>query len=154
MSQPGSKPRRIRADRRGDRPRARVIGARQMTRRSVWIGRLGRLEFPLDEDREPRPLTRGECREMPRPCPFVSCKHHLYLDVNPETGSIKINFPYLEPWELEHSCSLDIAEAGGKTLEEIGLITNLTRERVRQVEVRGLLTLAANRVLVDAKESA
>ena len=27
------------------------------------------------------------------------------------------------------------------TLEEIGVITNLTRERVRQVEVRGLLRL-------------
>ncbi|NVB79179.1 MAG: hypothetical protein HOV81_12330, partial [Kofleriaceae bacterium] len=32
---------------------------------------------------------------------------------------------------------------GGLTLEEIGLITNLTRERVRQVEVRGLLELKA-----------
>ena len=77
----------------------------------------------------------------------MSCKHHLYLDINPETGSIKINFPDLEPWELQHTCALDVAEAGALTLEEIGLITNLTRERIRQVEVRGLLKLQSRREL-------
>ena len=90
-----------------------------------------------------RPQNRSECAAGPRPCPFVACKHHLYLDINPRTGSIKINFPDLEPWELQHTCALDVADNGGLTLEEIGLITNLTRERVRQVEVRGLLTLKA-----------
>src|SRR5215831_5555094 len=40
-----------------------------------------------------RPKTRAECVNGPRPCQFVSCKHNLYLDVNPETGSIKLNFP-------------------------------------------------------------
>src|SRR5262249_47941926 len=89
----------------------------------------------------PRPTTRAECREEMRPCPWVACKHHLYLDINPETGSIKINFPDLEPWELQHTCALDVAERGGITLEEVGEIMNLTRERIRQVEVRGLLKL-------------
>ena len=74
-----------------------------------------------------------------RPCPYVSCKHHLYLDVNPETGSIKLNFPDLEVWEMAETCSLDVADRGGITLEEVGEILNLTRERIRQVEVRGLL---------------
>jgi hypothetical protein len=78
---------------------------------------------------------------MPRPCPFVSCKHHLYLDVNPETGSIKLNFPDLEVWEMKETCSLDIADKSGITLEEVGEIMNLTRERIRQVEVRGLIKL-------------
>lgn len=76
-----------------------------------------------------------------RPCPFVSCTHHLYLDVNPETGSLKINYPGKEPWEIEESCSLDVAERDGMTLEEVGAILNLTRERIRQIEVRGLLKL-------------
>ena len=89
----------------------------------------------------PRPTTREECRGEQRPCPWVACKHHLYLDINPETGSIKINFPELEPWELQHTCALDVAERGGITLEEVGEIMNLTRERIRQVEVRGLLKL-------------
>ena len=87
------------------------------------------------------PLTRAECQDGPRPCPYTSCKHHLYLDVNPETGSIKLNFPHLEPWEMAESCSLDVAERAGITLEEVGAIVNLTRERVRQVEVRATAKL-------------
>ena len=63
------------------------------------------------------------------------------LDVNPETGSIKINFPDLEPWEMRHTCALDVADENGITLEEVGEIMNLTRERIRQVEVRGLTKL-------------
>ena len=85
-----------------------------------------------------RPQKRADCVDGVRPCPFVSCKHHLYLDVNPNTGSIKINFPDLEVWEMHDSCALDIAERGGITLEEVGAIMNLTRERIRQVEVNGL----------------
>ncbi len=106
-------------------------------------GRLPRAERALaelnayPEDVE-RPATRGDCENMPRPCPFVSCAHHLYLDINPGTGSIKLNFPHLEPWEMGETCSLDVADRGGITLEEVGAILNLTRERIRQVEVSGL----------------
>ena len=85
-----------------------------------------------------RPINRSECRTSARPCLYVACKYHLYLDVNPETGSIKMNFPEVEVWELEETCSLDVAERGGITLEEVGEILNLTRERVRQVEASGL----------------
>jgi hypothetical protein len=96
-------------------------------------------EPPLtEEEAGERPASRHECMDMPRPCPFVSCSHHLYLDVNPETGSIKLNFPHLEVWEMAETCSLDVADRGGATLEEVGAILNLTRERIRQVEVRGL----------------
>lgn len=88
-----------------------------------------------------RPRTRADCMNGPRPCLFVSCKHNLYLDVNPETGSIKLNFPDKEIWELQYTCALDVAEKGGITLEEVGEIMNLTRERIRQVETRGLMKL-------------
>ncbi|TAL43051.1 MAG: hypothetical protein EPN91_07180 [Salinibacterium sp.] len=88
-----------------------------------------------------RPEVRGECLQMSRPCPFVSCSHHLYLDVNPENGNIKLNFPNLEVWELKQTCSLDVADRGGATLEEIGDLVGLTRERVRQVEVMALASL-------------
>src|SRR5690242_13789988 len=84
-----------------------------------------------------RPKTRAECINSPRPCLFVSCKHNLYLDVNPETGSIKLNFPDKEIWELPYTCALDVADRGGITLEEVGTIMNLTRERIRQVEKIG-----------------
>lgn len=85
-----------------------------------------------------RPRNRTDCKEGQRPCPYVSCKFHLYLDVHPETGSIKLNFPDLEVWEMAETCALDVADRGGTTLEEVGEILNLTRERIRQVEVLGL----------------
>ena len=90
-----------------------------------------------------RPRTRADCAQAARPCMFISCKHHLYLDVNPSTGSIKLNFPDREVWELDETCALDVADRGGITLEEVGTIMNLTRERIRQVETRGLLKLRA-----------
>lgn len=51
---------------------------------------------------------------------------------------MKLNHPHLEPWELTETCSSDLADRGGMSLEEVGAVTNLTRERIRQVEVRGL----------------
>jgi hypothetical protein len=92
----------------------------------------------LGELTDSRPKSRSDCVSSPRPCIFVSCKYNLFLDVNPETGSIKLNFPDKELWELEFTCALDVAEKGGITLEEVGEIMNLTRERIRQVETRGL----------------
>jgi hypothetical protein len=130
--------RKVRRRPRRSRPRSKTIAMKRLTREELRVGAL--LYPPTDV---PRPKTRGECVNefADRPCPFVSCKHHLYLDVNPETGSIKINFPDLEPWEMSETCSLDVADRGGITLEEVGEIMNLTRERIRQVEVRGLLKL-------------
>ncbi|MBA3464017.1 MAG: DNA-binding protein [Deltaproteobacteria bacterium] len=128
--------RKIRRRRRRTRPRSKTIAMKRLTREELRVGAL--MYPPVDI---PRPTSRAECKEEMRPCPWVACKHHLYLDINPETGSIKINFPDLEPWELKHTCALDVAERGGITLEEVGEIMNLTRERIRQVEVRGLLKL-------------
>jgi len=101
------------------------------------------LQQTIQEIEQARPRSRAECANAARPCMFVSCKHHLYLDVNPETGSIKLNFPDREIWELDETCALDVADRGGITLEEVGTIMNLTRERIRQVETRGLLKLRA-----------
>jgi hypothetical protein len=128
--------RKVRRRRRRTRPRSKTIAMKRLTREELRVGAL--LYPPVDE---PRPQTRGECRGDARPCPWVACKFHLYLDVNPETGSIKLNFPDLEPWDLPETCALDVAEKGGITLEEVGEIMNLTRERIRQVEVRGLIKL-------------
>lgn len=116
--------------------RARTISVKRMTKREL---ELGRMMYP-DADVE-RPRTRAECANGERPCPFVSCKHHLYLDVSAKTGAIKLNFPDLEVWEMTETCALDVADRGGTTLEEVGAIMNLTRERIRQVETRGLARL-------------
>ena len=119
-----------------------------MTKREL---ELGRLLYPEVNDIE-RPRTRAECAEAPRPCPFVSCQHHLYLDVSARTGAIKLNFPDLEVWEMTETCALDVADRGGTTLEEVGAIMNLTRERIRQVEVKGLAKLAALRDMMNLRD--
>ncbi len=111
------------------------MSRREMTREARRRERAGDSVEIMEYD---RPRNRSECVNGPRPCLFVSCKHHLFLDVNPETGSVKLNFPDKEVWELEETCALDIAERGGITLEEVGEILNLTRERIRQLEVTAL----------------
>jgi hypothetical protein len=119
--------------------RARTISVKRMSKREI---ELGRLMYP-DLDDVVKPTKREDCGQAQRPCPFVSCKHHLYLDVSARTGAIKVNFPDLEVWEMTESCAIDVADRGGTTLEEVGAIMNLTRERVRQVEVTGLAKLEA-----------
>lgn len=79
-----------------------------------------------------RPRTRGDCQGGCRPCPWISCKFNLYLDVT-EAGSIKFNFPEKELWELSETCALDVADKGGITLEATGDLVGLTRERIRQI---------------------
>jgi hypothetical protein len=128
-------------ERRRSKTMSRKEMARDLRRRRL-TGQVDPEEADLlKQVDDTRPRTRADCINGPRPCMFVSCKHNLYLDVNPETGSIKLNFPDKEIWELEHTCALDVAEKGGITLEEVGEIMNLTRERIRQVETRGLMKL-------------
>jgi hypothetical protein len=121
-------------DKRGRR-RSKTIARKQMLRERRRMLATGTVPEIMDYD---RPSSRSQCRDAKRPCLYVSCRYHLYLDVNPVTGSIKLNFPDKKVWELEETCALDVAERGGITLEEVGDIMNLTRERIRQVEVSGL----------------
>lgn len=90
-----------------------------------------------------RPKTRGECVDGPRPCPWVGCRHHLYLEVNERTGSITINFPEIGVENMGESCALDVADRGPLNLAEIGRIVRRTRERVRQIDIKGQLLLQA-----------
>jgi len=126
---------KVRASRDG-RFRSKTIAPKRLTRDEKRLAQ--ELVYP---ENVARPHTRAECLAMPRPCPFVSCEHHLYLDVNPDSGAIKLNFPHLDVWEMAETCSLDVADRGGITLEDVGSILNLTRERIRQVEVRGLVKI-------------
>lgn len=119
--------------------RSRVISINRLAKRDIEIGRL---LFPETDHQRPR--TRAECVDGPRPCPIVSCKYHLYLDVHPRTGNIKLNFPDIGVEEMGESCALDVADRHGATIEEIGAIMNLTRERVRQLEVRACAAASAS----------
>src|SRR5688500_6554807 len=136
-----------RRSRRKREVRARTISVKRMTKRELEIGRM---LYPETDYYKPR--TRSECVDGPRPCPYVSCKHHLYIDVSPRTGAIKLNFPDIEVWDMGESCALDVADRGGTTLEDVGAIMNLTRERIRQVEVKALAKLEALRDMMALRD--
>lgn len=135
----------------GRRPRVnlRLVGERQ----------INALLYPeADAIQAGRPRTRGDCVNGIRPCPWVGCRHHLYLDVHAETGAITLNFPAKDDdgktsrpgdrrgpedsavpvWQLKHSCSLDVADLGGLNGPEMGDLLELTKERIRQIEVSAL----------------
>lgn len=144
----------------GTRDRAR-LGARS---RTVSIKRIS-MRFIERETKEldalnavdplpEKPKTLGECHSrglgtLENPCAYLSCKWNLALDVDLRTGSIKMNFPEAEDGsavdvrEIGETCSLRVADRDGLTLEEVGAIMNLTRERVRQIETKGLERIAA-----------
>lgn len=141
-----------REQKRSRRPRAvraKTVSVKRMTKREL---ELGRLLLGDTSDLPSLPETRGDCANGSRPCPFVSCVHHLYLDVGARTGAIKFNYPDCEPWELTETCALDVADRGGATLEEVGALMNYTRERSRQVEVVATAKLASMRDVVALRE--
>lgn len=152
----------IRQRRRGARDlrgheRSDTIATKQLTRGVLAEGwaEIAQLDAELGAaDYAPRPLTRAGCADVPRPCPYVSCRHHLALDINPEIGSIKLNFPDVEPWELTHSCSLDAADLGPHTLDAAGEKLNVTRERLRQLETKAVaaMQLAAKRARIVPRD--
>lgn len=120
--------------------RPTTIGLRHFTQIDLAVGRALYPERPgVDYE---RPKTRGECADGPRPCPYVSCRFHLYLDVN-GAGGLKLNFPDLEVGDMAESCALDVADRGGATLEALRSILNMTRQGVQFVEQRAFVRIGS-----------
>lgn len=90
-------------------------------------------------DSADRPKTRSDCLKGARPCPWVTCRHHLYLDVR-QDGVMRVNFP-LGPQSMLATCALDLADDGPRTLDQVSILMGMSRERVRQIEERALVKL-------------
>jgi hypothetical protein len=88
------------------------------------------------------PRNRSECRGAERPCPHMSCAHHLALDVT-HRGSVVVE-PDPDLAAMPDTCALDVADRGPHGLVEIGARMGLTRERVRQISEAAERKLAAN----------
>lgn len=91
------------------------------------------VEDDIDPD-EYRPQWRHECVDAPRPCPFAGCEFHALLVVLP-SGRLQFPHGHEDPTLLpeDKSCALDVADKGGVTLEEVGQVLGITRERTRQI---------------------
>jgi hypothetical protein len=104
------------------------------------------IEFPTEElfaddtgESPDRPQTRADCASGPRPCPWVTCRQHLYLDVRND-GVVKVNFPS-GPDAMLATCALDLADDGPRTLDQVSVLMGMSRERVRQIEEQALVKL-------------
>jgi len=100
-----------------------------------------------------RPKKRCDCKDGPRPCPWVMCAWHMLWLVKSPTyyrdntagnsearaarhGTDEDIIALIE--SLPHSCVLDICDLGKAELEIIGKSIGTTRERVRQIEAKSL----------------
>lgn len=84
-----------------------------------------------------RPKTWADCETVAGPCPWVSCRMNMYLEVDQVTGALKLNFPDKALHELEETCALRVAARGSHSLDAVGKLVNLTQERVSQIEESG-----------------
>jgi hypothetical protein len=115
-----------------------------------------------------RPKVRADCKEGHRPCPWISCRHHLADATVNERG--RLHLMVLGPHDtlgleatpdavddfveaaaeavvsMPDTCSLDVVdrEAGGTTLEIVGNALSVTRERIRQLEKKSIQHLRPN----------
>lgn len=90
---------------------------------------------------EAPPSRRSECPRT-RPCPWVLCRYHLALDIEQQGARVRVAFPGLDLYELPATCALDLAQ-NELTLAEVGEVTNLCKERVRQIEAKAMRKVAA-----------
>ena len=84
-----------------------------------------------------RPKIRGDCMEGPRPCPWVSCRQHLGVDIHVYTGRV-VEHP---GWEDRPTCALDEAERGGMAWSESGEVLGVTRQAAQHVVNPALMKL-------------
>lgn len=88
-----------------------------------------------------RPVTVGDCRDGPRPCPLVSCELHLATQAAsrlPEDVSDEEVERLLRA--MPYTCAQDVIDAHpeGAELRLIGEAFGISHERVRQLERRTL----------------
>lgn len=75
-------------------------------------------------------------RAVPRPCPHTDCRFHLAEQAH------RRGLPSPRQPSGAETCALDVADDGPHTLDEIGEILGVTRERIRQIEAGALAKLA------------
>lgn len=91
-------------------------------------------------------VTNGKCMAKAEPCMVEHCRHHIYSNMKSEQ--------YVASTKPVVRCALKIANCGGMTLEEVGKIMGLTRERVRQIERKALEHLKQKGMIKQLHEHA
>lgn len=83
------------------------------------------------------PESRSECRGGERPCPYVSCRFHLLLDVTSD-GRLYLTRELDEQdedsiadalREMPETCALDVADRGASTSRTIADLLGMARRQ-------------------------
>ena len=103
------------------RREANTLAAKRGKRYSVqYLQRAPGDNLGIVEPPSMRPAMRSSCKHAARPCPFVSCHHHLAMDVTADGG---VCFPHgHQPEDSEamaETCSLDVAQDGGRCAHDV-----------------------------------
>lgn len=81
------------------------------------------------------PKTRGECEDGERPCPYQSCRYHLW-----DT----FDFPRVDT-ATAPSCALDVADNGEHSPATIAKWFGMTRQAVENIEKRAIAKVKLRR---------
>lgn len=86
------------------------------------------------------PRTRRECPNGP--CPHVGCRYHLWTERRLDRHGAVVDLRETAAFgNIEHTCVLNEIARGPLTLEAIGGMFEVSRERVRQIEADALARL-------------
>ena len=88
--------------------------------------------------KDARPLVWGDCQpggsNESRPCPWVTCRYHLWSSQRMAGGRGTFTVKGPPPWEMSETCALDVAEKGGLELDTVGALLGLSMQRVHQLQ--------------------
>lgn len=133
-----------RRKRREVEPWAVTVGGRHA--REDEMERLNDALAIYRERPDDRPRTRAQCPSSGKPCPWVLCRYHLWLDRKQYKGRDALNmvWPDRAPEALDETCALHAAErhsGEGMSLQEVSDLIDTSRERVRQLEAEAMQAL-------------
>jgi hypothetical protein len=106
------------------------------------------------------PDTRGDCRDGVRPCPLVSCRHHLLLDVS-EDGRLLLTRDLDEDdadsivdalATMPETCSLDVADRGECTSEVTARMLGLGVNAIEKLQIGASRAVRASGMEFDERE--
>ena len=80
------------------------------------------------------PPSRESCESGSRPCPIISCRHHIIWAMSKKIWKRSDSEIVSLILSLSESCVLDVAEYGGLTQERVGELLHISRQRVTEIE--------------------
>lgn len=115
-----------------------------------------RLRIVQHDERGVRPVTRADCDDVVRPCPWIECRYHnarVERDdralAPSEHGKFRgVRVSLLD--DAARSCALDVAGRGAASVEEVAEIFGVEPNAIRLAEERALASL---RRLLEALET-